>query len=59
VYLSQRIVVMSARPGRIAQEITIGAPYPRDDAYRASAEYATACVRVSQALQQASGGAHG
>ncbi len=59
VYLSQRIVVMSARPGRIAQEIVIDAPYPRDDAYRASADYAAACVRVSQALQQASGGGHG
>lgn len=59
VYLSQRIVVMSARPGRIAQEIVIDAPYPRDDAYRASADYASACVRVSRALQQASGGAHG
>lgn len=59
VYLSQRVVVMSARPGRIAQEIVIDAPYPRDDAYRASADYASACVRVSQALQQASGVAHG
>ncbi len=59
VYLSQRIVVMSARPGRIAQEIVVDAPYPRDDAYRASADYASACVRVSQALLQASGGEHG
>lgn len=59
VYLSQRIVVMSARPGRIAQEIVIDAPYPRDAAFRASADYAAACVRVSQALQQAVEVPHG
>jgi NitT/TauT family transport system ATP-binding protein len=53
VYLSQRVVVMSARPGRIAHEIAIDAPYPRDAAWRTAPDYAAACARVSQALQQA------
>jgi NitT/TauT family transport system ATP-binding protein len=37
VYLSQRIVVMAARPGRIMADLTVDAPYPRDDMFRTSA----------------------
>ena len=57
VYLSQRIVVMTPRPGRVFQEIIIDAPYPRDESFRTSAEYAALCRLVSQALAQASGAA--
>ena len=32
VYLSQRIVVMAARPGRVMADLRSEAPYPRDDA---------------------------
>ena len=32
VYLSQRIVVMAARPGRVMADLAVDAPYPRDDA---------------------------
>jgi NitT/TauT family transport system ATP-binding protein len=53
VYLSSRIVVMSARPGRVAAEIAIDAPYPRDENFRTSAEYAGLCRVVSQALSRA------
>jgi NitT/TauT family transport system ATP-binding protein len=53
VYLSNRIVVMSARPGRVAAEIAIDAPYPRDEAFRTSAEYAAFCRIASQALSRA------
>jgi NitT/TauT family transport system ATP-binding protein len=55
VYLSQRIVVMTPRPGRIFQEIVIDAPYPRDESFRTSAEYAALCRMVSQALAAATG----
>jgi len=55
VYLSSRIVVMSARPGRVATEIAIDAPYPRDENFRTSAEYAGFCRIVSQALSRAIG----
>ncbi len=55
VYLSQRIVVMAARPGRVVEEIAVDEPYPRTDAFRATPRYNALCVRVSQALQEAGG----
>jgi len=56
VYLSSRIVVMSARPGRVAAEMAIDAPYPRDENFRTSAEYAGICRIASQALSRAIAG---
>jgi NitT/TauT family transport system ATP-binding protein len=53
VYLSSRIVVMAARPGRVFTELVIDAPYPRDQNYRTSAEYAAWCRRASDALAEA------
>jgi NitT/TauT family transport system ATP-binding protein len=53
VYLSQRIIVMTPRPGRVFTEIAVDAPYPRDDAFRTSADYAGFCRLVSDALSQA------
>ena len=57
VYLSQRIVVMSPRPGRVATEIKIDAPYPRDEHFRTSADYAGYCRQVAESLGNAMGGA--
>ena len=57
VYLSQRIVVMTPRPGRVFAEIAIPAPYPRDERFRTSADYAGYCRLVSEALSQAMGSA--
>ncbi len=57
VYLSQRIVIMTPRPGRVFTEIAIPAPYPRDEQFRTSADYAGFCRQVAQALSQAMGGA--
>jgi NitT/TauT family transport system ATP-binding protein len=53
VYLSNRIVVMTPRPGRVFTEIAIDAPYPRDESFRTSAEYAGYCRKTSQALAAA------
>jgi NitT/TauT family transport system ATP-binding protein len=53
VYLSNRIIVMAARPGRVIADLTIDEPYPRSDAFRSTPRYAQWCVQVSQALQQA------
>jgi NitT/TauT family transport system ATP-binding protein len=53
VYLSSRIVVMAARPGRVFTEVAIDAPYPRDQNFRTSAEYAALTRRTSEALAQA------
>jgi len=57
VYLSQRIVVMTPRPGRVFTEIAIPAPYPHDEHFRTSAEYAGLCRQVALALSQAMVGA--
>ena len=53
VYLSSRIVVMAARPGRVFTKLAIGAPYPRDQKFRTSADYAALTRRTSDALAQA------
>ena len=53
VFLSNRIVVMTPRPGRVFAEIAIDAPYPRDEKFRTTAEYAALCRRVSEALAAA------
>jgi NitT/TauT family transport system ATP-binding protein len=54
VYLSQRIVVMTPRPGRVFTEVVIDTPHPRDQRFRTSAEYAGYCRLVSEALTEAS-----
>ena len=54
VFLSQRVLVMSARPGRIVAEVAIDEPYPRQPAFRTSAGFVQACHRLSEALELAS-----
>ena len=49
VYLSQRVVIMTARPGRVASTVAIDAPN-RDAHFRTSAEYAGFCRLASNAL---------
>ena len=53
VYLSNRIVVMAARPGRIVAEHSIEAPYPRDEEFRTSSQYNDHCRVVSRSLADA------
>jgi NitT/TauT family transport system ATP-binding protein len=53
VYLSQRIVVMAARPGRVYAEIPVDAPYPRTEEFRVSAPYNEFCRLTSGALHGA------
>ena len=50
VYLSQRVVVMTARPGRIGAEFRIDVPEPRGEEFRTSADYAGYCRMVSNTL---------
>ena len=52
VYLSNRIIVMAARPGRIIADIAVVKPCPRVDAFRNTSRYVELCVKVSQALQK-------
>ncbi|MSP75831.1 MAG: ABC transporter ATP-binding protein [Rhodospirillaceae bacterium] len=53
VFLSQRIAVMSARPGRVLSALAIPAPYPRNEAFGTSAEYAALCRLASAQLSEA------
>jgi NitT/TauT family transport system ATP-binding protein len=53
VYLSSRVVVMAARPGRVFSEVSVATAYPRDRNFRTSAEYAGYCRRASEALARA------
>ncbi|MDO5605832.1 MAG: ABC transporter ATP-binding protein [Paracoccus sp. (in: a-proteobacteria)] len=53
VFLSERIIVMAARPGRVVQELRVDPRIPRDDAFRASPEYAALCGATSRALHDA------
>ncbi|ABD86146.1 ABC transporter ATP-binding protein [Rhodopseudomonas palustris] len=50
VYLSQRVIVMTPKPGRIAATFRIAAEEPRDDRFRTSAGYAAQCREISDAL---------
>jgi NitT/TauT family transport system ATP-binding protein len=50
VYLSQRVIVMTQRPGRIGSEVCIDASEPRNEDFRTSADYAGYCRTVSKAL---------
>jgi NitT/TauT family transport system ATP-binding protein len=53
VYLSERVVVMAARPGRVMSEFAVSTDGPRDALFRTSAEYAQLCRLGSEALRKA------
>lgn len=55
VYLSSRIVVMAARPGRVIAEIAVDEPMPRPESFRRAPAYIEACRRASEALLGALG----
>jgi len=54
VFLSTRVLVMSAQPGRILGEVRIDEPHPRNDAFRVSERFARLCQRLSKLLAQGS-----
>ena len=53
VFLSQRIAVMRASPGRISDEILIDPAHVRDERFRTSSDYAALCRQVSDTLHVA------
>lgn len=55
VFLSTRIAVMAARPGRIIRTLSVDEPYPRSDAFRTTEAYAASCRETSDALHVAMG----
>lgn len=54
-YLSNRIVVMKARPGQVYADFPIHTSLERDARYRTSEEYRQACEKVSLSLLEAIG----
>ena len=57
VYLSTRVLVMSARPGRFVKDVAIDLPEPRDDATRESARFFELVNAVREALHAGATGA--
>jgi len=53
VFLSDRILVMAARPGRVIREIAVPAPYPRGIEWRTSPDYAAIAREASDTLHGA------
>ena len=49
LYLADRIVVMTARPGRIREVINVGLEHPRD---RSNPEYARMTARILDMLEE-------
>ncbi len=52
VFLSQRVLVMTSRPGAIAEEFTVPFPYPRLPALRAQPEFARLTGQISARLRE-------
>lgn len=51
VFLSTRIVILAAHPGRVAQEIAVDLPWPRRAEERLTPEYEAQVARVSRLLR--------
>ena len=56
VFLSTRVVVMAARPGRIVAAVPIDEPYPRGDAFRLKPAFSEQCQRLSRLVADAATG---
>ena len=56
VFLSSRVVVMAARPGRVIADVPITAPAGRDDSYRVSQPFIENCRVLSEHLARANRG---
>jgi NitT/TauT family transport system ATP-binding protein len=50
VFLANRVIVMAARPGRIAEIVDVDLPYPRNEEIRLSPQFATLRNRVWSAV---------
>ncbi|HEY9637004.1 MAG TPA: ABC transporter ATP-binding protein [Coleofasciculaceae cyanobacterium] len=53
VYLSNRVIVMAPRPGRVVADVAIESPYPRTEEFRTSRICNDYCREVSARLTEA------
>jgi NitT/TauT family transport system ATP-binding protein len=51
VFLSQRVLIMRAHPGRIMEAVAVPFAYPRQGALRGTVEFASLTQRISQRLR--------
>ena len=56
VFLSTRVAVMGARPGRVIADVPIDEPFPRGDAFRVSTTFARRCQQLSALVAEAGAG---
>jgi NitT/TauT family transport system ATP-binding protein len=54
VFLSTRVVMMAARPGRVVEEVLIDEPYPRTPAFMVTPQFAQYAKRLQDSLLRAS-----
>ncbi len=59
ILLSDRVVVMSARPGRVVADVTIDLPRPRDPGVRGSAAFGAYEQQLRSHIEVDGDGAHG
>jgi NitT/TauT family transport system ATP-binding protein len=52
IFLSTRVVVMAARPGRVVGEVAIEEPHPRNEGFRVTQEFAAYAKTVSELLAE-------
>ena len=52
VFLSSRVVVMAARPGRVVADMSIDEPHPRTDDFRTSTRFNQYCRGILQQLSE-------
>ena len=53
VFLAQRVLVMSQRPGTIVADVRVPFDYPREPALRAAPDFARLCGELSSTLREA------
>ena len=53
VYMSERVVVLAARPGRVSADLSIDTSHEKGEAFRTSSDYARLCRQASEALEKA------
>ena len=54
VFLSQRVIMMAARPGRVVEDIAIREPFPRSEEFRVSPAFSHYARQLQDSLLQAS-----